>query len=165
MRTIILDGYNVIHKLPELSIKLDESLEVARTALVMHLSNWKKKYLYSNICIVFDGKDNAMPEYPKTKLCGIDCRFTKTEESADDHIIAIIGQCQDTSEITVISDDNKIKNNCKAFGVKVESPSFLQNTAKKLKHQTDRPLKRISSKNEREITDLYTRYLKQKGTI
>ncbi|NQT23344.1 MAG: NYN domain-containing protein [Candidatus Omnitrophica bacterium] len=165
MRTIILDGYNVIYKIPELTAKLNESLKAARTALAMLLSTWKKKYLYNRAYIVFDGKDNVTLEYPQNKVCGIDCFFTGSGEEADERIIALVRKYGASSEITVISDDNKVRNNCKAFGVKVESPSFLQETSMKSKDAKKEPIKRISAKKDREITDYYINYLKQKGRL
>jgi len=166
MRTIILDGYNVIYKIPELTSKLNESLEAARIALAMLLSTWKKKYLYSRVYIVFDGKDNVTREYPQTKkVCGIDCCFTGGGEEADERIITLIRDYGDSSEITVISDDNKVRNNCKAFGVKAESPSFLQEPGMKSKNSKKEPIKIISTKKDREITAYYANYLKQKGRL
>ncbi|MCK4463409.1 MAG: NYN domain-containing protein [Candidatus Omnitrophica bacterium] len=164
MKTIILDGYNVIHKIPELSRKLDESLAAARTALAIHMSSWRRKYLYQRIHIVFDGQDRATWSYSQTALHGIGCSFTQTKDEADDYIIRIIRKSKNPHDITVISDDNKIRNNCKAYGVKVESPSFL-NKSREKSRGTKEAAKTINTKDNKEITDYYEAHLKEKGKI
>ncbi len=165
MKTIILDGYNVIYKIPELAIKLDESLSAARTALAMHMSNWGRKYLYQQIHIVFDGQDSATRGYSQTALHGIECSFTRTKEEADDRILSMIRKSKEPFNITVISADNRVSNSCRTHGVSVKPPSFLEQTTKKTNRKNLGITKRINYKQNKEIIDYYAAHLKGKGKI
>ena len=58
MNRLILDGYNVIHELPELKKNLLLSLEDARAALVNFMQIWVNNHAYKGkINIIFDGTD------------------------------------------------------------------------------------------------------------
>ena len=162
---IILDGYNVIHGIPELLAKLDKSLQDARTALAMHMSTWKWKNRYSEILIIFDGQDGVAERPFNTKLCGIDCAFARTKEKADNLIVSIVRSAKDASKITVVSDDNYVRNNCRALGAEVEHASFLQSPPKKRARASDEVRKNIMVKTAQSITSEYEKYLRENGII
>ena len=162
---IILDGYNVIHKIPLLSAKLDKSLQEARTALAMHMLTWKPKNRYGEICIVFDGQDSVREGSSCTKLCGIECVFTRTEEKADNLIVSMVRNAKDASRITVVSDDNYVRNNCRAHGAVVEHASFLEPSPKKQTKAPDEARKNIMVKTAQAITSEYEKYLRENGII
>jgi len=42
--------------------------------------------------------------------------FTRTHEEADNRIITILKNAKDASDISVVSDDNYVRNHAKAFG-------------------------------------------------
>jgi len=167
MKKIILDGYNVIHKVPKLSAKLEESLEEARKALALFVSGWKRKYVGAEACIVFDGRGSAAIDRSCIRLCGIECFFTVKKESADDRIIAIVRDSGNPRDILVISDDNNIRNNCRSLGAKVEYTSFLQPTKKRTSREepSTGQDKIMYAYKKDEITDYYEEYLRSKGKI
>ena len=164
-KTFIIDGYNVIHKIPELEAKLEESLESARKALAMEISDWKRKYADAKVYIVFDGKNEDIPDYSHTKICGIDCIFTRSEESADDLIINMVRHSEDSSVITVISDDNRVRNSCRAYRAQVQYTSFLHRSKKKSRGPVKRVKKIDNTGRDQEVTDYYKQYLRSKGVI
>ena len=165
MKHIILDGYNVIYKLPELKRKLDESLEAARIALAHLLSGWRRQYSSADICIVFDGKDHEMPNASPARIAGIECVFTRTGETADNHIIKIVHDSESPGEFLVISEDNSVRNSCRAHGTEVKPASFLMPHRKKSQRASSDTDKTISATNSSRITNSYKDYLKDKGKI
>jgi len=151
----ILDGYNVIHKIPQLADRLVEGLVEAREALAFHIINWKRNHLYDDICIVFDGRDQL--NYPSSHVTikGVECYFTKTGQEADDYIIDIVRCTHKSTHIIVISDDNKIRNNCKVYGVEVRHPSTLEVVGVKLSRALTSSGNKVSSEDASDITKWY----------
>ncbi|MBL7070559.1 MAG: NYN domain-containing protein [Candidatus Omnitrophica bacterium] len=164
-KTFIIDGYNVIHKIPELCAKLEESLESARDALVIEIQSWKRRYADSKAYIVFDGKNEDIFDDLPTRILGIDCVFTRSKESADDRIISMVRNAEAPSLITVISDDNQVRNGCRMQGAQVQYSSFISINKKK----PHRPVNRINNidnnMQEQEITDYYKKHLINKGIL
>ena len=118
---IILDGYNVAHKIPGVREHLKQSLEKGREALENHLATWKKlKGFIGNITIVYDGKAAA-----STYGHGFENIFTASREEADDRIIKIIRDQKNPRDVIVVSEDNKVRNSCRALGAQVLPASYL----------------------------------------
>ena len=150
MNQLILDGYNVIHKIPQLRQHLDKSLEDARMALASFVLTWGRTHSHQGkITIVFDGRDTVCSN-TGNNLCGVSCIYTKTKQDADDRIIAMVRNNPNSKEIIVISDDNYVTNNCKAHGAQVRSASFLLQSKAQDAAQED---KIIDSKTEHEINE------------
>ena len=165
MKHIILDGYNVIYKLPELKLKLNESLEAARIALAHLLSGWRRQYRNADVCVVFDGKDHEMPSASPARISGIECIFTRTGETADERIIKIVHGSENPREFLVISEDNSVSNSCRAHGAEVKPASFLMPRRKKNRRTSGEADKTISATNSARITNSYKDYLKDTGKI
>jgi len=165
MKTIILDGYNVIHKISGMKEKLAESLEAARKALALYLSGWRRRYPNARVSIVFDGRDNGFPSEQNTKLAGITCVFTHSGETADERIISIIRKSVNPRNITVITEDNSIRNSSRAYGAEVKKIDFLlPHRKKKEKRSKDRG-KVTPSVSTSRVTDYYEDYLRSAGKI
>ena len=169
MKIIILDGYNVIHKIPEIELNLEKSLLAARVALAAYMSNWRNNHPGVKVYIVFDGRKDAEQGSSLIKIGGIDCIFTHTKREADDHIIDMVRNTKKPSEITVVSDDNKVRNNCRAHGVDVKYSIFLQKSKRKHNNKVSQgretAVKNISTEKKEELTDYYKVYLRNKGII
>ena len=150
MSQLIIDGYNVIHKIPQLRQHLDKSLEDARMALASFVLTWGRTHSHQGkITIVFDGRDTVCSS-AGNNLCGVSCIYTKTKQDADDRIIAMVRNNPNSKETIVISDDNYVTNNCKAHGAQVRSAGFLLQSKAQDATQED---KTIDSKTEHEINE------------
>ncbi|MFH0731302.1 MAG: NYN domain-containing protein [Candidatus Omnitrophota bacterium] len=129
MQHLILDGYNVIHKIPQLAKCLEESLQAAREAAANYMLTWKRTRGFSGkVSIVFDGKDifSDTGEAPG----GIAFIYTAQKHGADDHIISMVKRAQQPEKIIVITSDNYVTNNCRAHGATVKPVDFLLLPAK-----------------------------------
>jgi predicted RNA-binding protein with PIN domain len=112
---------------------------------------WARTYNYKgSISIVFDGRDGNINT--NQFLCGIKCIYTKTKQEADDCIISIVRSSQNPKDITVISDDNYVANNCKVHGVTMRPSQYLLQVNKA--PSACEPEKLIDSKTANEITDM-----------
>ena len=131
MKKIILDAYNVIHKIPELSKKLNISLEAARDGLIHYMVSWKAKTGFvGEIVLVFDG-DSSMLDIPTYSQSGIRVIFSKGKD-ADDKITDLLRISKDTSKTTIVSGDNKVANHTRAFKASIKPVSFLGESGNKV---------------------------------
>ena len=165
MKTFILDGYNVIYKMPEMKRRLGESLEAARTALAVYLSGWRRRYPDAEVCIVFDGKDNEFSSGHTTGIAGIGCSFTRSNETADERIIALIRNAQNSRNITVITEDNSVRNSSLAYGAEVKKVDYLLPRGRK-KEETPKGMDKVTPPvNASRVTAYYEDYLREAGKI
>ncbi len=103
-RKIIIDGYNLIYKIPELSEYLPEHLELAREQLLVRLADYRI-LADQNIVIhvFFDGQGSH--SY-RTKHEGIQVTFTAPGEEADQAINRLLAQKNYPNNWRVVSSDN-----------------------------------------------------------
>jgi predicted RNA-binding protein with PIN domain len=125
LKILLVDGYNVINRLPELRPSLEGGLENAQNRLALHLSAWRLSHPGFDCVIVFDGNPrHGGPDVQR--LAGIKCLFSRTPHGGDAAIIAFVRDHHGwKSDITVVSDDNYVRNNCRAHGASVEPSSFI----------------------------------------
>lgn len=148
---IILDGYNVAHKIPGVRDSLKQSLEKGRAALENHLATWKKlKGFTGNITIVYDGKAGGV-----ATRSGFDHIFTASREEADDRIIRLIRAQKNPGDVIVVSEDNKVRNSCRALGAQVVPASYLliERSKKKPKKYGRSPSEKTEIPSMRKITE------------
>lgn len=118
METVIIDAYNLLHKVRDLQILLKQDQDVAVDVMVAkmqsHFRNNRVK-----VILVFDG-------FGKNKHIGnIDAKFSKTNtshgyENADELIKALIEKTRNKRLIRVVSSDNEIKNFARECGCKTQ---------------------------------------------
>lgn len=121
MQTLVIDGYNVIHSIPEIEDLLGESLEAARIGLIQLLSKFKNlRKDVRRIFIVFDGKSEEFDEEIIVSP-GITAIYTNYSKDADNKILEIIKNSSHPGSITVISDDNFLYNNTRSLGAHIKT--------------------------------------------
>ena len=127
-KIIVLDGYNIIHQVPELERHLATSLEKGREALCRFCSNWmatrKDVWLFY---IVFDGQ-SGIAEHDYQPGPGIRAIYTETGEKADTRIIHIVEEQNNISNITVVSDDNFVRRHSRDLGAELMSAAAFFDT-------------------------------------
>lgn len=126
MNKIIIDGYNMIHRVPDLCKFLDESLEKARNELILQL----KSYLMRSkveITLVFDGNQPVFGSDASNSHKYLRIIFSKYPFKADPLIKDLIKREQKKKSLILVSDDADIIQHAKSHGSKVLSPvAFYQ---------------------------------------
>jgi predicted RNA-binding protein with PIN domain len=111
-KVLIIDGYNAIHKIPELDDLLDVSLEEARAAITRLANDYKRRDGgIAEVYVVFDGKD----EYRGLSFDKPGQVFSGTGDG-DRKIIRIAQDKSREFHVIVVSDDNRVGNSCRAAG-------------------------------------------------
>ncbi len=124
-KILLVDGYNVINRLPELLASLEGGLENARSRLALQVSTWSRSHPDTECVIIFDGRPPHGGDAVQ-RLSGIRCIFSGTPHGGDAAIIGFVREREGwKSDITVVSDDNNVRNNCRAHGASVQPSSFL----------------------------------------
>jgi uncharacterized protein len=133
---LLIDGYNVIYKIDELKSSLTISLERAREKLISIVSEWRRAHPAVECIIVFDGNSH-FSNSPSTRNMGVRCIFSMVAHGADNELIKFIKNYKGLkSNITVITDDNYVRNNCHAHGASIQPAYFF--TGKVEKSRQDR---------------------------
>jgi len=124
-KILLIDGYNVINRVLGLQASLDGGLENARNRLALQISTWSQTHPAFECVIVFDGD----PQYSGSRnqyLAGVRCIFSRTPHGGDEEIIRFVKNYKGRkSDITVVSDDNNVGNNCRAHGASFQPSSYI----------------------------------------
>ena len=119
MKVLILDGYNVIHAIPELERQLDRSLDAAREALIGRCCAYQaSRGDAQEIYIVFDGRETD-DQAPTKRGPRVTVLFTPRKEEADDRILRLIKDAKGHTEFVIVSNDTYVFNNSRAHGARV----------------------------------------------
>ena len=163
MVTVVLDGYNVIHALPELARHLDRSLEAAREALVALCRDYRaRRGDIERLYVVFDG-DHASGRWPKTERGGVTVLFTERPEKADERILSLIRAQGGRARFLVVSNDNEIFNNARALGARAISAQEFSGRLRPSSARRSKPPAAdkppLSPHAARRITEEYRKHL------
>ena len=93
----------------------------------------------------------------------INCSYSMSGQKADDYIICMVREIKNRSSITIVSNDNYVRDTCSSLGAATERPSFLVDSPKikARKINTQKSSKKISPVQEKEINE----FLKEKWGI
>ena len=126
MRVLILDGYNVIHAIPELERALDRSLEAAREALIGRCCAYQaNRGDAQEIYIVFDGRETD-DQAPTKRGPRVTVLFTPRKEEADDRILRLIKDAKGRTEFVIVSNDTYVFNNARAHGARAAASAIAE---------------------------------------
>ncbi len=132
-KLLIVDGYNVIGRVPELAVGPEGDLANARNRLALRVATWIREHPGYEAVIVFDGNSKT-PGSREQRIAGTRCLFTSKPHGADEEIIRLVREARGdamgtpraaTPAVTVVSDDNNVRNNSRAHGASVEPASFI----------------------------------------
>ena len=167
MITLVLDGYNVIHAVPEFAQQLDRSLHAAREALVEFCQAYRtRRGDIQRLYVVFDG-DDAYAHGPSADRGGVTVLFTRRQEEADDRILRVIRDDGGRSRFVIVSNDTYIFNNARAHGARMMSvkafSAQLRLASAPRAHPSAMSEERTrSGRDAQQITAAYRQYLETK---
>jgi len=168
MVTMVLDGYNVIHAVPELARQLDRSLEAAREALMGLCRTYRARSGdIERLYVVFDG-DDAHAGWPQEARGGVTALFTCRQEEADERILSLIRTEGGRRRCVVVSDDVGVSNNARALGARVlPVRQFYQRSqpagARRPSVSSAAGKTALPASDARRITEEYLKHLEAKG--
>ncbi len=106
MNTLVIDGYNVIHRLPAFRRFLEVSLERAREELIQLVRAYVARRKVSAV-VVFDGQAGlAAPDWPANGRLRV--LFSRPPRDADAVIRDLVTRAENRKALTVVTDDVEI---------------------------------------------------------
>ena len=130
---VLMDAYNFIHAIPELEGTLSLGLRASRDGLIRLCLSWnRERGDIELIYLVFDGSSEVYVEEAQ-KYPGLAILYSESGQEADDVIIDVLAQMGSRGKkIVVVSNDNYVINNSRAFGAEaVRAQDFYQ----RMKHK------------------------------
>ena len=116
---MVLDAYNILHRIPRWSGMLEESLELAREQVLGYCRRWMSTrgdvWLF---CVVFDG-DSGVSGGLRSAGAGIRVFFSRSGQSADDRLLAILDEFGPQFAYTVVSDDHYVRDKARILGANI----------------------------------------------
>jgi predicted RNA-binding protein with PIN domain len=166
--TLILDGYNVIHAVPQLAQAMARSLEAGREALLRVCQEYRaKRKDVARLYVVFDG-DEAKAPWVREDRSGVTVLFTRRKEEADDRILRLINSPGSRGEVAVVTNDGGVANSARVLGARVMSVrTFMAQAAPadargaRRCGEAQKPMP--PAREAQRITEDYRRYLEEKA--
>jgi len=120
-RIVIIDGYNVLHRMPRWKAQLEVSLERGREALLAYCRHWMQArgdvWLF---CVVFDG-DSSVTASHTSSGPGVRVVYSRTGETADDRILEIVHEFGGRCHYVVVSDDRYVSDSARRMSAELMS--------------------------------------------
>lgn len=120
----VVDGYNLIHKLPDLKALVDSDLERSRDRLVDRLAGFALSRRV-RVTVVFDGRGLSQPRGVGPR--GVEVVYSRAPENADARIKSLIERQRNVRSWTVVSSDNSIVRFARDYGAQtIGADGFAQ---------------------------------------
>ena len=148
---IIIDGWNVCWKIPEIAQLIPDKLTIARQRFNSLVKIYfQKKSSISKI--VYDGQPGIISS--KGELKGQDIQFSKNPQNADQKIIAFLKRQNNPALWTVISSDRELTGRAKNLGASsLSSEQFITKLMKGRTSEISNPKKENPNLSKNEIND------------
>ena len=112
---IVIDGYNLIHAMPELVRLVSGDLERARDGLVAKLAVYRSGRGV-RVTVVFDGQSMAAQQ--SRPPGGIEVVFSRAPQNADAKMKTMLSLEKSPKSWTVVTSDNSIVRYARDYGAK-----------------------------------------------
>lgn len=121
---IVVDGYNLIHRSPDLRPGPERSLEEARDKLI-NLLSWAVGAGEARFLVVFDGAEGGGDAHTGSER--VQVRWSRPPAKADDVIRTIVEtETEKARRVTVVTADLEVARHARAMGANVSlSDLFL----------------------------------------
>ena len=150
---VVIDGYNLIHAMPELARLVGSDLERARDALVSKLAVYRSRRGDVRVTVVFDGQSMAAQQ--SRPPGGIEVVFSRAPQNADAKIRTMLALEKSPKSWTVVTSDNSIVLFARDFGAKtIPSAEFAAKLGPAIpKLGPNRPLQKDTPMSAAEVAE------------
>jgi len=153
MKTLLVDGYNLIYAHPELAETMQQDQDAARDGLLKELSPLASPDRYELVMVVFDAAGSSQPEPVVQERDGITVVFTARRQSADAFIERVVRRLLPDNEVVVATSDRLLLNLVGGFGAStIDGRSLLGMTEEALL-ETREEMKKIAGRSRNSLED------------
>ncbi len=123
-KQIIIDAYNMIHRVKDLRTVLERNLEQSRLALLNRLTVYRQKKNV-RITVVFDGQSVGLRSTGEKS--GIGIIFSRSPQDADTIIKNLVQKSPHRATILVVSSDRSVADYARSMGAEsMKSEVFFE---------------------------------------
>ena len=127
-KRILVDGYNVIRRIPKWADLFRRDMAASRNALIQHCTLFKSRHhAVGEIVVIFDG-DSTVTSHPGPHVPGVRVTFTPTGVEADERIVEMVRGGAPHGMI-VVSDDAEVAGRSHNLGATIMSVADFQRGA------------------------------------
>ncbi len=131
---IIIDGYNVIHRTPQLKPGSDRTLRESREKLV-NLLSWMMGGNDSRFIVVFDGTESMSRDDSTGR---VQVRYSQLPDKADDVIRRMVeDEIERMDRVTVVTADLEVARHARAMGADISLSDIFLASALGMGKDTD----------------------------
>ena len=152
-RLIIVDGYNVILRTPQLKPGDGRTLREARAKL-LNLMSWAFAPGDVQFIVVFDGADVAAPNQRGGR---IEVHYSRPPQKADDVIRELVEErVQKVERLTVVTSDLEVARHARAMGADIAlADLFVASVLPAASETPEKPTTTLSKKELEEWAKLF----------
>ncbi len=123
MLKILVDGYNVMHKMKSIKPLLRSNLEASRETFVETMQSYLKGGGASvRMVVVFDGKNDPAHSSGFTREHGrLKIMFSRPPKTADTLLVQLMDEEQEPRQLLIVSSDRDITVAAKCRSIKTQS--------------------------------------------
>jgi predicted RNA-binding protein with PIN domain len=149
-RLVIIDGYNVVHRTPQLRPGEGRTLRESREKL-LNLLSWMMGAESVRYMVVFDGADEGGPD----DLGGrIEVRWSRPPEKADDVIRRLVEQRVDRGErVSVVTADLEVARHARSVGAEISLSDLFLASALGAGRETEGPPEKPATISRAELEE------------
>ena len=162
-RLIVVDGYNLILRTPQLKPDGTRTLRQSREKLV-NLLSWGIGGGEARFLVVFDGADGGASAEGTQR---VEVRFSRPPQKADDLIREIVeAEIDRVERLTVVTSDLEVARHARAMGADVSLADLFLASAlgspESEAESSEKPVN-LSKKELQEWAEIFTRRVKEKA--
>jgi len=156
---LIIDGWNVCWKIPEIACDIPERSRIARqkfnTLIENHLAG--KKVIYQ---IIYDGQAGILPEKSAKNP---NVRFSKNPEKADQLIISFLQKQSRPQQWTVVTSDLELARRARSLDARIiSSDAFIARLHKQKMAPKDQAADKKDASLSRQEIDYWLKKFNEK---
>ena len=149
-RLIIIDGYNVMHRTPQLRPGEGRTLRESREKLV-NLLAWMMGAEHVHYIVVFDGAEGGGRDERSGK---IEVRWSRPPQIADDVIRSLVEEHVDRwDRVTVVTADLEVARHARAMGADIALSDLFLASALGAATATDGPPEKPATLSRAELEE------------
>lgn len=153
---ILVDGYNIIRRIPELSVLDRSDMENGREYLIEELSGYRSGKGHA-IAVVFDGAGSCHLDNRSCRVKGVTVIYSRQGRSADDVIAAL---CSEGKADLLITADRELCRRAENAGVPAAAPELFW---RKIEEEKFRRMKGLEPEDDDFPSRGYGQKLKRKA--
>ena len=149
-RLIIVDGYNVIHRTPQLRPGEGRTLRQSREKLV-NLLSWVMGGEHVHYLVVFDGDGGAGRDEREGR---VQVTYSRPPDIADDVIRRLVErEIERYDQVTVVTADLEVARHARAMGASISLSDLFLASALGAGRETDGPPEKPTTLSRAELED------------